>query len=151
MNDPIPTVLHVEDDRNDRLLLATTFRNTRIAVNLQAAEDGEKTVDYLTGNGVYADREHYPFPKLVVLDLKLPRKSGFEVLSWIRSQDKLKNLPVVVLSSSEHEAEMQEAIHLGASGYYAKPVSVVSLKELIKEISSKWLAWRGEVRRVPEF
>lgn len=140
MNNPIPTVLHVEDDRNDRLLLATTFRNTRIAVNLQAAEDGEKTVDYLTGNGVYADREHYPFPKLVVLDLKLPRKSGFEILSWIRSQDKLKNLPVVVLSSSEHETDMQEALHRGASGYYSKPVSVVPLKELIMEISSKWLS-----------
>ncbi len=140
MNDSIPTVLHVEDDRNDRLLLATTFRHTDIAVNLQAAEDGEKTVDYLTGNGVYADREHYPFPKLVVLDLKLPRKSGFEVLSWIRSQDKLKNLPVIVLSSSEHEADMREALHLGASGYYTKPVSMVPLKALIKEINSKWLS-----------
>lgn len=138
-NNRIPTVLHVEDDRNDRLLLATTFRNTRINVNLQPAEDGEKTVDYLTGNGIYADREHYPFPRLVVLDLKLPRKSGFEVLSWIRSQDNLKNLPVVILSSSEHEADMKEALQLGASGYYAKPVSVAPLKEVIKEISSKWL------------
>ncbi|MDB6022170.1 MAG: response regulator [Pedosphaera sp.] len=140
MNDCIPTVLYVEDNPNDRLLVTVAFRNADILVHLHVVENGEQAIDYLAGNGVYARREDHPFPKLVLLDLKLPRQSGLEVLKWIRNQDSLKGLQVVVLSSSARTDDMDQALRLGASAYYAKPVSLEPLREMIMEISSKWLA-----------
>jgi CheY-like chemotaxis protein len=140
MNNPIPTILHVDDDPNDRLLVATAFRNVILPLNLRAEEDVEKSLAYLAGTGVYSDRDRHPFPALVLLDLRLPRKSGLEVLAWIRGQPHLKNLPVVILSSSAQESDTLTARQMGANDYFAKPVSLAPLREIVAEICAKWLA-----------
>jgi CheY-like chemotaxis protein len=136
----MPTVLHVEDQKSDRLLIALAFKRNGLLVDLHGAEDGEKALEYLQGIGIYANREAHPFPELVLLDLKLPRKSGVEVLAWIRSQPDLNGLPVVILSSSDQKVDREQAREAGASGYFCKPVSLAPLKEIIKEIHSRWLA-----------
>lgn len=140
MRNTIPTVLHVEDQKSDRLLIALAFKRNELPVNLHGAEDGEKALDYLQGLGIYANREEHPFPDLILLDLKLPRKCGLEVLAWIRSQPNLNRLPVIILSSSDQKVDLEQASAAGATCYFCKPVSLAPLKEIIKEIYSKWLA-----------
>jgi len=140
MSKSIPTVLHVEDECNDRLLMKIAFKKAGARVDMRGVEDGEEALDYLQGLGAYANRGQYPFPKLVLLDLKLPRKSGLEILAWIRSRPELKNLPVVILSSSEQTVDQQRASELGASHYFVKPVSVQPLRKIAAEINSQRLA-----------
>jgi len=113
----IPTMLYVEDDENDRMLLEIAQQSAKVLMNLVMAEDGEQAVAYLKGEGMYSDRGRSPAPSLVLLDLKLPRKCGFEVLEWIRAQEALKRLPVVVLSSSSQECDQSRALRNGANSY----------------------------------
>src|SRR6185436_19106846 len=96
-----PVILHVEDDPNDVLLFQRAFRKANLAVNIQSVTDGDKAVAYLSGADGYADREKFPLPALILLDLKMPRKSGLEVLAWIRGQASLRRLVVVIFTSSK--------------------------------------------------
>jgi CheY-like chemotaxis protein len=100
---------------------------------------GDEAVAYLSGEGRFADREAYPFPVLVLLDLKLPRRSGLEVLGWIRSQPGLKRLPIVVLTSSKESIDINRAYDLGANSYLVKPVGFDSLLELVKSLEVYWM------------
>jgi CheY-like chemotaxis protein len=136
----VPTILHVDDDENDRLLLSLAQRSARICANLMAVEDGEQAIAYLQGNNTDSQARSAPLPDLVLLDLKLPLKSGLEVLEWIRAQDKLQHLPVIILSSSEQEADQQRAFANGANYYFVKPVSLEGMVEMIKHIHADWLS-----------
>ena len=136
----IPTMLYVEDDENDRMLLKIAQQSAKVLMNLVMAEDGEQAVAYLKGEGMYSDRGRSPAPSLVLLDLKLPRKCGFEVLEWIRGQEAFKQLPVVVLSSSSQECDQSRALRNGANSYFVKPISLPPLVEIVKRIYSEWLA-----------
>src|SRR5438105_11917743 len=97
MPKPPLTVLHIDDDPNDTTLLQAAMRRAGVEFLLQNVEDGEHAIAYLSGTGVYADRVVHPLPALILLDLKMPRATGFEVLEWIRSHPELGGLPVVVL------------------------------------------------------
>jgi CheY-like chemotaxis protein len=132
-------ILHVEDDPNDVLLVQRAFRKANLSVSLEAVNDGDGAVAYLAGEGIYADRERYPLPALVLLDLKIPRKSGFEVLAWIRGEGGLKRLPVTILTSSKHDKDINQAYDLGANSYLVKPVGFDALVEMMKALSSYWL------------
>ena len=133
------TVLLVEDNSTDALMVRRAFRKANITSPLEVVEDGDKAVDYLTGQGAYADRARFPLPVLVLLDLKLPRRSGLEVLDWLRQQPGLRRLPVVVLTSSQENADIGRAYDLGANSYLVKPVSFDPLLELIKVLGLYWL------------
>lgn len=117
---PCINVLHVEDDPDDAFFLARAFSRTHPVCSVQRVAKGEEALEYLEGIGPYADRQAHPFPDLVVLDLKLPGLSGFEVLEWVRGQEGLKGLPIVVLSGSWLDEDRQKAETLGASGYLVK-------------------------------
>jgi CheY-like chemotaxis protein len=132
------TVLHVEDDPNDVLLMQRAFRKAETNAILHAVSDGDRAVAYLSGADEFADRERYPMPNLVLLDLKMPRKSGMEVLAWIRSQPSLKRLVVVVFTSSKHDEDVNKAYDIGANSYMVKPVGFDSLVELCKTLSHYW-------------
>jgi CheY-like chemotaxis protein len=134
-------VLLVEDTRDDVLLIQRAFRKAGLNVRMNVVNDGEAAVDYLAGNGAYADREQHPLPMLVLLDLKLPRRSGFDVLAWIRQQPLLKRLPVVILTSSEQMQDVNRAYDLGANSYLVKPVEFDSLQEMVKTLDLYWLLW----------
>jgi CheY-like chemotaxis protein len=139
MNANGATILHVEDDPNDVLLIARAFRKAETAAQLQVVNDGEQAVQYLGGTNSFSKREQFPLPSLVLLDLKLPRKSGIEVLEWIRSQPGLKRIPVVMLTSSRQSVDINRAYDLGANAYLVKPVNFDALVEMMKTLDSFWL------------
>jgi CheY-like chemotaxis protein len=128
------TILHVEDDPNDTLLFQHACRKAGIVFDLQAVCDGDQAMAYLRGLNNFSDRSKYPLPKLILLDLKMPRVSGFDVLNWLQSQDALKGVPVIVLTSSNHDADVKRAYDLGAKSYLVKPVGFEALVELVKTL-----------------
>jgi CheY-like chemotaxis protein len=138
------TVLYVEDDENDFDLLKVAGQRCGTPFSLQHAADGEQAIAYLEGAGAFADREKYPFPDLVLLDLKMPKLDGFEVLQWIRSNPLTSSVPVVVLAGSSFRADIRRALELGANSYAAKPAKLEELEVLIDQIADVWLA-REEV------
>lgn len=127
-------VLLVEDNPDDALLMQTAWKSAGIPNRLPLVEDGEQALAYLNGTGSYADREKYPFPVAVFLDLKLPRIDGLDVLTAIRSNPQLRHLHVDVLSASARNADVEKALALGANSYLVKP----SLVEELVEMLSAW-------------
>jgi CheY-like chemotaxis protein len=134
------SVLYVEDNANDFELLKRASRKCGTPFTLRHAEDGDQAIAYLNGAGAYADREEYPFPDLVLLDLRMPRLDGFEVLQWIRTNPETMTLPVVVLAGSSFRADIRRALELGANSYAAKPAKFEELQVLIDQIADVWLA-----------
>jgi CheY-like chemotaxis protein len=128
------TVLHVEDEPSDRLIVSSSFTKVAPHVRLCTAIDGEDAIAYLAGDGIYKNREVHPLPQMVLLDLKLPRKSGFEVLQWIRSQPGLKELPVIILTSSREPADLDRAYALGANSYIVKNVDIKAMRDIVRGI-----------------
>lgn len=133
------TILLVEDDPNDVFLIQRAFRKANLANPIQVMKDGEAAVLYLSGQEPYADRDRYPLPMLMLLDLKLPRRSGLEVLEWLKQQPKLKRLPVVVLTSSREHTDLNRAYDLGANSYLVKPVAFDSLLNMVQTLNQYWL------------
>ncbi|HEY6200723.1 MAG TPA: response regulator [Candidatus Binatia bacterium] len=133
------TILIVEDRPADVLLIRRAFMKAQIANPLQVVRDGETAVAYLAGSGAYADRQAHPLPALLLLDLKLPRKSGLEVLMWLRAQPEIRRLPVVVLTSSKETTDVNRAYELGANSYLLKPVTFESLLDMIKTLRLYWI------------
>lgn len=128
-------VLHVEDDEGDRTILAAAFRKVAPQLVLRSVADGEEAVHYLSGQGEFRDRERFPVPQLVLLDLKLPKKSGLEVLDWVRGHSELKGLSVFMLTSSGDPADLQRATALGANSYLIKPVDLRATREIVRGIA----------------
>lgn len=135
-----PTILYVDDDDNDVLLLKHAIRYAKISCNLQVLNDPEMAAAYLGGEGPYSDRDSFPLPSLVLLDLKMPRMHGLEVLAWIRNQPALKRLVVIVLTASNQASEVNRAYELGANSYLIKPVELDELVKLVVGINAYWMA-----------
>jgi CheY-like chemotaxis protein len=132
-------ILQVEDDENDILFLQHAFAQAAITNPLQLAKNGQEAIDYLSGAGKFADRLEYPVPGLVLLDLKLPRISGLEVLHWLRHSSKLPRMPVIVFSSSAHRQDVETAYAAGANSFLVKPSSLEKRIELARLIKGYWL------------
>ena len=130
------TILLVEDDHNDVLLIKRAFQKVKIANPIIVLNDGEQAISYLAGREPYIER---PLPVLILLDLKLPRKSGHEVLEWLRHQQTLKRLPVVVLTASSESSDINRAYDLGANSYLVKPVTFGALVEMVKTLNLYWM------------
>ncbi len=131
-------ILLVEDNYNDVLLIQRAFRKAKIEPQMSIVDDGDEAIAYLSREGKYSDREQYPLPSLILLDLKLPRRSGLEVLAWIRQQPELKRLLVVVLTSSQENSDLAKAYDLGANSYLVKPVNFQDFVSLIELIDAYW-------------
>jgi CheY-like chemotaxis protein len=140
LNSTGPHILLVEDDPNDILLLQRAFLKSNILTPCHSVRDGEEAIAYLKGDRQYADRDLFPLPQLLLLDLKLPKKTGCEVLHWIRQQPGLKRLPIVVLTSSKQMADVNRVYELGANSYLVKPIAFDALRELVKTVTRYWLA-----------
>lgn len=132
------TILQVDDDPNDVILLQHAFRKVGVANPVQVASDGQQAIDYLRGAGVFADRARFPFPCLVLLDLKLPFVMGLDVLRWIRRQPGTA-LTVLMLTASASEADITEAYRLGANAFLTKPSEATRLEEMTRAIRDFWL------------
>ncbi|HVV70886.1 MAG TPA: response regulator [Verrucomicrobiae bacterium] len=139
MNDSQGTILLVEDDRNDVFFLQYAFETAGITNPMQVVVDGQEAIQYLAGQGPYADRSRYPLPCLVLLDLKLPVRMGLEVLEWIHARPELRNLLVVVLTSSSSMADVDRSYQLGARSFLVKPLSVDKRLEMARLIKEYWI------------
>ena len=127
-----------EDDSIDLELLMHSVDHSGLVVNVQVAGDGEEALEYLLGKGKFADRASHPFPQVVVLDLKMPRMDGLEVLKWIRKHPKFAGLPVIMLSGSGLEKDVDAAYQLGANSYFTKPYELEKLQELVRLLIEYW-------------
>ncbi len=134
-----PTILLAEDDPDDVLLTQIALRKARLANPLQVVRDGEEAIAYLTGDGLFANRSQYPLPMLLLLDLKMPKVTGFEVLDWLRKQPILGRMPVAVMSSSEHDPHITQAYELGADSYLIKPPDAEALLGLVQRLQAFWM------------
>ncbi len=134
-------ILQVEDEEADILLLQHVFKRAGITSPLQAVTDGQMAIDYLSGTGKFADRGHYPLPCLVLLDLKLPKVTGLDVLAWIRRHPQLGKLVVVLFSSSALPQDVERAYALGANSYIEKPSMPAQTLEIAQLLKGWWLGY----------
>jgi len=139
MNIHAHAILVVEDDANDVLLLTRAFRKAKVSTPFHVVADGEAAMAYLAGTAPFTNRQQHPLPDLILLDLKLPRVSGLEVLAWLRQEPELKRTPVVVLTSSRENKDINQAYELGANSYLVKPVAFDALLELVQHLNLYWL------------
>jgi CheY-like chemotaxis protein len=133
------TILLAEDDPDDVLLTQLALEKARLANPLQVVRDGEEAIAYLNGDGCYDDRERFPLPILLLLDLNMPKVNGFEVLRWVRHESSLLQLPVAVMTSSSEDPHITRAYQLGADSYLLKPPNAETLLALVQRLHAYWL------------
>ncbi len=125
-------ILLVEDSEDDVFMMQRAFRKANIPNPLQCVTNGEEAIDYLDGRGAFADRAQFPLPMVVFLDLNLPKKSGYEVLEYVRQHPVLKKLTIYILSASTRPTDVERTALLGANGYFIKPTRIEKLQELVE-------------------
>jgi DNA-binding response OmpR family regulator len=139
-----PAILLVEDDEDDLFLIQRSMQRSRLVNPVQVLPDGEQAVQYLAGEGQYEDRGAHPMPFLILLDLHMPKLSGFEVISWIRQRRELDHVTVAVLTSSSDERDWKKAMELGADSYFVKPGSLDEFVSLMLRIHGHWMMLDGQ-------
>src|SRR5439155_17333120 len=145
---PDTAVILLADDSDDEVMLSRrAFRDAKLLNPLQVVRDGDEAIAYLKGEGRYANRAEYPLPALLLLDLKMPRKNGFEVLEWIREQPSLSGLRVIVLTSSQELRDVTRAYRLGANSFLVKPADFEQFVTVIQALQGYWL-WMSEAPEI---
>lgn len=147
-------ILLIDDDENDVVLAKRALHHAGINNPLYVVRDGEQAIAYLEGTGKYTDRHEFPLPDLILLDLKMPRMDGFELLYWVRKQPHLKALRVVVLTSSEDVYDINRAYEMGANSFLMKPFDFQDYTSMARTLGSFWFGYaqtpklsRPDVRR----
>ena len=131
-------ILLVDDDENDVVIMTMALKKAGFSCPIRVATDGREAQDYLSGTGKFADRHEYPLPYLILMDLKLPRVMGLEVLKWLRKQPEFDFIIVLVLSSSPMPEDIQSAYQLRANGYLVKPSGLDKLQVMAQAIRDFW-------------
>lgn len=135
----IETILYAEDNENDVFLMQQAFRKIDGVRVLRTVMDGQEAVAYLRGAGKYADRAEFPFPGLLLLDVKMPRMNGFEVLEWVRRKSAIPHLPVVMFTSSLEDKDRARAYSLGANSFLVKPSDPSKFLTMLQIMEHYWL------------
>lgn len=139
MNNQKVEILLVEDNPSDEELTMRALKKYKLSNNIFVVRDGSEALDYIFGTGKYSGRDSNNHPKVILLDLKLPKVDGLEVLRRVKADPKTKHIPVVVLTSSSEERDVVESYHLGANSYIVKPVDFKQFTESIRELGMYWL------------
>ena len=134
------TILLVDDSENDLFLMQRAFKKAEFNQPLQMAHNGEEAIAYLKGDGPYSDRNKFPLPAVILLDLNMPMKNGFDVLAWLRTQPALKRLSVVILTASMRQEDVERAFDLGANSFLVKPSAVEDLTNMMRCLRD-WLRY----------
>ena len=134
-----PYVLLVEDNPDDEMLTLLAFEESRLANPIEVVRDGVEAIEFLEGTGQYAGRDANRLPQVVLLDLNLPRKSGLQVLEWMRGREETRLVPVVMLTTSTQERDLLESYRLGVNSYVRKPVDFQQFQEAIGQLGMYWL------------
>lgn len=133
------TILLVEDREDDIELALRAFQKSKVANEIAVVRDGEQALDYLFARGAYASRDGAPLPELMLLDLKLPKIDGIEVLRRVRAEPRTRRLPIVVLTSSNEEQDLLSSYDLGANSFVRKPVDFAQFVEAVTQLGLYWL------------
>jgi CheY-like chemotaxis protein len=133
------TILIVDDDENDIFFVKRAFTEINVHCTFQVLKNGQEVIDYLNGEEQYADRDEYPMPMMILMDLKMPVMDGFEVLSWIRSRPGIKVIPTIIFSSSDLPLDITRAYELGANSFMTKSVTYDGLLLKLQTLSQYWL------------
>ena len=136
--DRILNILVAEDDRDDAWILQRAFNHSGITRPIHIVHDGKEAIEYLSGNGPYADRSLHPYPDVLILDLKMPKVSGFEVLQWINEHPDYRVIPCIVWSSSADRRDVKHAFCLGAHGYLCKPARYEDFVPMVEKLLGFW-------------
>lgn len=126
------TILLVDDSENDIFLMRMAFKKAKFNSPLQEVHNGEQAIAYLKGEGLYRDRNQYPLPSVMFLDLNMPMKNGFDVLGWVRTQPALKRLSIIILTASLRPEDVERAFDLGANSYLVKPSNMDALVAMLR-------------------
>lgn len=137
------TILLIEDSPDDVFFMKRAFKLADFPYPLQVVEDGEKALEYLGGTGPFSNRVEFPLPSLVLLDLRLPRVPGVDVLKWMRSQPSFTCVPIIVLTSSKEERDMRTVYGLGANSFLVKPSDANELTAMVKALVVFWLRYNS--------
>lgn len=137
-------ILNVDDNEDDQFLLQRAFKKSASSLDLRIVSDGEKAIEYLGGLGEYQDRELFPIPGIILLDLKMPRKNGLEVLDWMNRESLIGQFPVAVFTSSQYITDIKCAYDLGARWYLTKPVDFTELTQLVY-LLNRWFQSPTEI------
>ena len=134
------TILLVDDSENDLLLMRIAFKKAEFENPIKEVYDGEQAIRYLQGEGDYAERTRFPLPFVMLLDLNMPGKNGFEVLKWVRAHSKFKALPIIILTASMRVEDVQMAFDFGANAFLVKPGAIEDLTAMIRCLRD-WLGY----------
>jgi CheY-like chemotaxis protein len=140
-------ILVADDSVEDSFILKRAFEKVGTTVPLLFVKDGQELIDYLSGADGFADRKHHPMPRVLLLDLKMPKLNGFDVLRWLQRQPELRRLIVTVLSSSDESQDVNLAYDLGANSYVVKPSSMNGYDQIVEKLRDYWV----EVNRPPDY
>ncbi len=132
-------ILFIEDNPHEAELTIRSLKKHNLANTLKHIDDGAEALDFIFATGVYADREFSPNPKLIILDLKLPKIDGLEILRKIKSDQRTQSIPVAVLTSSKEEKDIIESYKLGVNSYIVKPVNFESFSKAVAELGLYWI------------
>lgn len=131
-------ILVADDDAEDRMLIKDALLESRLKNGIQFVEDGEQLMAYLNNSGKYSDKDKYPLPGIILLDLNMPKKDGRESLREIKQDSRLKSIPIVVLTTSKAEEDILKTYNLGVSSFITKPVSFEGLVNVMKTLNKYW-------------
>jgi CheY-like chemotaxis protein len=140
-------ILVADDSAEDAYILKRAFERAGMTVPIQFVKDGQELIDYLSGTEGFSDRKNHPMPRVVLLDLKMPKLNGFDVLRWLQKQPELRRLIVTVLSSSDESRDVNLAYDLGANSYVVKPGSLMGYTNIVEKLRDYWL----DVNRPPDY
>ena len=132
-------ILYIEDNPNDIELTLRALKKHNVANSIQIIKDGEEALEYISASGRYTDRNRQENPKVILLDLKLPKVGGLEILKKLKSEEQTKSIPVVVLTSSREEKDMIESYNYGVNSYVVKPIKFESFSEAVSTLGLYWL------------
>ncbi|MDA1330050.1 MAG: response regulator [Chloroflexi bacterium] len=132
------TILIADDDRDDRLIAQEALDEARLANSVRFVENGEQLLDYLKSRGKFTDKEKFPRPGLILLDLNMPKKDGREALAEIKNDPEIRNIPVVVLTTSKANEDVLKTYELGVNSFITKPVTFEALVETMRMLGSYW-------------
>ena len=133
------TILVVEDDPNDQILIKTAFRKAGVTEAIQTVSNGEEALAYLQGKGPFADRDTYQYPTFILMDLKMPKMDGFEVLAHLKESPEWRIIPTVIFSASGDLDDIKQAYALGACSYHIKPASSDDMRKQLKLLYDYWM------------